>query len=87
MERYHPLNLPKTPGHEIAGWIEEVGKSVPENIMKPDDLVVVFGGGVVVGVYTVSQEMNNFVILLNGPGYHLLTEDFLNTYSSLHIDF
>ena len=39
-----PLNLPKTPGHEIAGWIEEVGTSVPENIMKPGDLVAVFGG-------------------------------------------
>jgi propanol-preferring alcohol dehydrogenase len=39
-----PLNLPKTPGHEIAGWIEDVGKSVPENIMKPGDLVAVFGG-------------------------------------------
>ena len=39
-----PLNLPKTPGHEIAGWIEDVGKSVPENIMKPGDLVAIFGG-------------------------------------------
>ncbi len=39
-----PINLPKTPGHEIAGWVEEVGKSVPENIMKPGDLVAVFGG-------------------------------------------
>jgi len=39
-----PLNLPKTPGHEIAGWVEEVGKSVPENIVKPGDLVAVFGG-------------------------------------------
>jgi propanol-preferring alcohol dehydrogenase len=39
-----PLNLPKTPGHEISGWIEDVGKSVPEYIMKPGDLVAVFGG-------------------------------------------
>jgi propanol-preferring alcohol dehydrogenase len=39
-----PLNLPKTPGHEIAGWIEETGKSVPDDILKPGDLVAVFGG-------------------------------------------
>lgn len=40
-----PLNLPKTPGHEIAGWIEEVGESVPESAqMKKGDLVAVFGG-------------------------------------------
>jgi alcohol dehydrogenase, propanol-preferring len=40
-----PLNLPKTPGHEIAGWIEEVGESVPESAqMKEGDLVAVFGG-------------------------------------------
>ena len=25
-----PLKLPKTPGHEVAGWIEEIGESVPE---------------------------------------------------------
>lgn len=40
-----PLNLPKTPGHEIAGWIEEVGESVPESAqMKEGELVAVFGG-------------------------------------------
>ncbi len=22
-----PLHLPKTPGHEIAGWVEETGKA------------------------------------------------------------
>ena len=38
-----PINLPKTPGHEIAGWVEETGTSVPESIKK-GDLVVVFGG-------------------------------------------
>ena len=27
-----PLNLPKTPGHEISGWIEDVGKLVPKKI-------------------------------------------------------
>lgn len=39
-----PLDLPKTPGHEIAGWVEEVGKSVPNNLMAPGDLVGIFGG-------------------------------------------
>jgi propanol-preferring alcohol dehydrogenase len=38
-----PLNLPKTPGHEIAGWVEETGTSVPKSI-KIGDLVAVFGG-------------------------------------------
>lgn len=39
-----PLTLPKTPGHEIAGWIEEVGESIPESAqMKEGDLVAVFG--------------------------------------------
>ena len=37
------LILPKTPGHEIAGWVEETGNSVPEEYQK-GDLVVVFGG-------------------------------------------
>jgi propanol-preferring alcohol dehydrogenase len=39
-----PINLPKTPGHEIAGWVEETGSSVPKNIIKEGDLVAVFGG-------------------------------------------
>jgi alcohol dehydrogenase, propanol-preferring len=40
-----PLKLPKTPGHEVAGWIEEIGESVPESAqMKEGDLVAVFGG-------------------------------------------
>ncbi len=39
-----PLNLPKTPGHEISGWIEEIGSSVPANIFEKGDLVAVFGG-------------------------------------------
>lgn len=38
-----PLNLPKTPGHEIAGWVEETGTLVPKSIKK-GDLVAVFGG-------------------------------------------
>ncbi len=40
-----PLTLPKTPGHEAAGWIEEIGESVPDSaLMNEGDLVAVFGG-------------------------------------------
>lgn len=39
-----PLKLPKTPGHEVAGWIEEVGGSVPTDLLKIGDMVAVFGG-------------------------------------------
>lgn len=38
---YLDLELPCTLGHEIAGWVEEVGESVPENFVKKGDLVVV----------------------------------------------
>ena len=31
---YLDLELPATLGHEIAGWVEEVGDSVPENFVK-----------------------------------------------------
>ena len=39
-----PLNLPSTPGHEIAGWVQEVGNKVPESIVTPGDMVAVFAG-------------------------------------------
>jgi alcohol dehydrogenase, propanol-preferring len=39
---YLDLKLPCTLGHEIAGWVEEIGDSVPENIIKKSDLVVVY---------------------------------------------
>ncbi|MGG6460359.1 MAG: alcohol dehydrogenase catalytic domain-containing protein, partial [Candidatus Eiseniibacteriota bacterium] len=39
-----PLSLPKTPGHEIAGRIEEIGSMVPENVFHKGDLVAIFGG-------------------------------------------
>ena len=39
-----PLSLPKTPGHEVAGWVEEVGESVPKGLFERGDLVAVFGG-------------------------------------------
>jgi alcohol dehydrogenase, propanol-preferring len=43
-QEYVPLKLPRIPGHEIAGWVEEIGGSVPEGIIEKDDLVVVSGG-------------------------------------------
>ncbi len=39
-----PLSLPKIPGHEIAGWVEEVGDSVPKGMFERGDTVAVFGG-------------------------------------------
>jgi propanol-preferring alcohol dehydrogenase len=39
-----PLSLPKTPGHEIAGWVEEIGDNVPEGLLEKGDLVAIFGG-------------------------------------------
>lgn len=39
-----PLSLPKTLGHEVAGWVEEVGESVPKGLFERGDLVAVFGG-------------------------------------------
>jgi alcohol dehydrogenase, propanol-preferring len=39
-----PVQLPITPGHEVAGWIEEIGDSVPQGVLNKGDLVVVFGG-------------------------------------------
>jgi len=38
-----PLKFPAIPGHEIAGWVEDIGISVPTTIKK-GDLVAVFGG-------------------------------------------
>jgi propanol-preferring alcohol dehydrogenase len=39
-----PLALPVTPGHEVAGWIEELGEAVPAGLFNSGDLVAVFGG-------------------------------------------
>jgi propanol-preferring alcohol dehydrogenase len=39
-----PIQLPITPGHEVAGWIEELGNSVPKGVLDIGDLVAVFGG-------------------------------------------
>jgi alcohol dehydrogenase, propanol-preferring len=39
-----PLQLPIVLGHEIAGYIEEVGDMVPLCLFAKGDMVVVFGG-------------------------------------------
>jgi len=43
-----PVQLPRTLGHEVAGWVEEVGDSVPPDSspggLVKDDLVAIFGG-------------------------------------------
>jgi alcohol dehydrogenase, propanol-preferring len=39
-----PLELPKVPGHEIAGSIEEIGESVPKNLFSRGNIVAVSGG-------------------------------------------
>ena len=39
-----PLRLPKTPGHEVAGWVETIGDQVPEGLLSEGESVAVFGG-------------------------------------------
>ena len=39
-----PIRLPKTPGHEIAGWVEKVGDKVPDGLFVKGETVAVFGG-------------------------------------------
>ena len=39
-----PVQLPITPGHEVAGWIENIGDSVPQGVLNEGDLAAVFGG-------------------------------------------
>lgn len=38
---YADFELPLTLGHEIAGWVDDIGDSIPENFIKKGDLVVV----------------------------------------------
>jgi propanol-preferring alcohol dehydrogenase len=38
-EKYVPVKLPFIPGHEIAGWVEEIGNSVPEGIIEKGDWI------------------------------------------------
>ncbi|HKX82233.1 MAG TPA: NAD(P)-dependent alcohol dehydrogenase [Nitrososphaera sp.] len=39
-----PLDLPLTPGHENAGWVEEIGETVPQGLFTKGETVAVFGG-------------------------------------------
>jgi propanol-preferring alcohol dehydrogenase len=39
-----PLALPHIPGHENAGWIEEIGDKVPEGLFSKGELIAIFGG-------------------------------------------
>lgn len=39
-----PLVLPRIPGHEVAGWVEEVGDRVPDGLFEKGEPVAVFGG-------------------------------------------
>lgn len=39
-----PIKLPLTLGHEIAGYVEQIGSFVPEGIIEKGDLVVIFSG-------------------------------------------
>jgi alcohol dehydrogenase, propanol-preferring len=39
-----PIKLPIAPGHEVAGFVEELGTSVPGGVLDIGDLVAVFGG-------------------------------------------
>ena len=38
------VKLPIIPGHEIAGWVDEIGDSVPKGLFAKGDMVAVFGG-------------------------------------------
>jgi alcohol dehydrogenase, propanol-preferring len=35
-----PLQLPKIPGHENAGWVEEIGDTMPEGLFKRELLAI-----------------------------------------------
>jgi propanol-preferring alcohol dehydrogenase len=58
-----PLQLPKILGHEIAGWIEETGDSVPEGLLQKGDMVAVFGGwgcGICIECKNGNEQLCNF---------------------------
>ena len=63
-----PLNLPITPGHEIAGRIEVIGNSVPQQFLKKGDAVAVFGGWGSECALTVKVVMNNHAFMQTGLG-------------------
>jgi NADPH:quinone reductase-like Zn-dependent oxidoreductase len=80
---YLDLELPCTLGHEIAGWVEEVGDSVPENFVKKGDLVVVYAAWVAVFVHSVKLVTNKFVVRESGQDL-VQREDIRNLFVCLH---
>ena len=60
-EQTLPLGLPKTPGHEIAGWVEEVGSSYPMIFSKREIWWQSSEVGVVVYVSTARKAMRKCV--------------------------
>jgi propanol-preferring alcohol dehydrogenase len=59
-----PLELPKVPGHEISGTIEEIGESVPGTLFSRGDTVAIFGGwgcGLCVQCKNGDEQLCNFV--------------------------
>jgi threonine dehydrogenase-like Zn-dependent dehydrogenase len=78
-----PLALPKTPGHEVAGWIEQTGETVPEGQFSKGDLVAIFGGWGC-GICTFCKRgTSNSVLLRADRGYRKMTADIWNTSSCL----
>jgi alcohol dehydrogenase, propanol-preferring len=43
-QKFMSPKLPLIVGHEISGWVEEIGPTVPEGIIEKGDLVVVYSG-------------------------------------------
>ena len=61
-----PLNLPSTPGHKVAGWVEKTGDLVPQDFVVKDDLAQFLQAGVVVFVFIVKVETSNCVTVQGG---------------------
>src|SRR5947207_8817589 len=64
-----PVPLRITPGHEVDGWIEEMGNSVPQGVLNKGDLVVVFGGwgcGICIDCKGGDEQLCNFA---SWPGF------------------
>ena len=71
-----PVQLPKTLGHEVAGWVEEVGDSVPSPSYAggqvKGDLVAIFGGW---GCGACTQCKSGNEQLCNSARYPGVTDD------------
>ena len=63
----------------MAGWIEEIGESVPETAeMKEGDSSPYLVDGDVVFAYTVKEVMSSFVTFQDGQDSLLMMEAILN---------